>query len=524
VATQTPSKDDRVFAKNLPPKILAIANLALTNGADISPEKFGALLVAVESHGGAVPLQGDLIKRILRGRLMIHEFAPVSGTEPIDLNIITDVSEPFMSKHLTTPELILARETFEKKMLKVALEFEQLSEKIPKDEWKKSGRMNKLMAPVVDPVIDLICGKKRTLESSLLPDGVKKALLAIDANIIQWFGKNGTGKPADLYEARRSALIGFISTRSLAAVWVMAMVKKDADKGTENARKFSVLLGYLNLLVSFKIDDFVNDTLISQPDQTFDQKRYIEVKAGKFSLKSKAMVPSLRIGNGLKVVNEKSFSPRLQGTPSSARSTIINEDDAKVHEKKAKAELMKKKLERAKFVDKLAKDAGLLEIDPQCYQFIKNKVLDMSTRGYDHLKKNSIQSVRKYANEYYADPSNHKKVKDGLPGKVQEALMALQTKLLGNPFEEDADEGSSASPLSTLPRSSTATTNSQASSIIPTRSDLASSSTTGPTIFSQPSSGSRDLSALQSTVNDDDDTEKREPSSSSEVGSGESPS
>lgn len=432
VATAKGIKDNRVFASDLSPKVLASLWAALQAEAGLAPEKLGQLLVAVESKGGANKLEGDAIRRILRGALQVRDFSSPSG-ESRDVNVIKQICEPFMFRHLASPALEKARRKFVGEFDKVAGKFALLAKEIPQKEWTHSDRMTKLTGSAMEPVVDLICGKENSLDSSALPDPVKKLLMAIDKHVIVWFGKNGTGKPADLLEARKSALIGFLSTRSLGYVWLT----KSREEKAIDERHLTLLMAYMNAYVSKRIDGFVMDLILMQPDQPVEARKYIEVLTRKSGLKSKPVVPKLALGKG---ADAKMLSPRLTGISATPRADAGSSTSVKAEEKRAKERLMKLKLERARLVDRLADASGLKDIDYPCYQHVKDVVVNMSRRGFDHFKQNPTASFIKHADRFYAKLENHQKVKDGLPDKVRNAFRALAIRMVGNPFEDDGAE------------------------------------------------------------------------------------
>lgn len=429
-----------MFAKDLSVKVLSYLSAGLQSEGGLAPERLGELLVAVESKCGDHPLAGDAIRRILRGALVVHDYSSPSGGDAEDINVIVRICQPFMFQSLDTPELEKARARLLSEFRKVADKFEQLAEEIPQKEWVRSTRMKNLMDPVMAPVIGLICGEGNSVDSSALPQAVKKVLLAIDKQVILWFGNKGTGKPADLLEARKNAVIGFLSTRSLGYVW---LTKSKQEKGI-NESHLTRLMSYMNSCVSSQIDEFVMDLLLTQPDQPVEARKYIEVLTKKSALKSKPSVPKLALATG---AGAKMLSPRAPGAPGTPRTATVSTTSKKAEEKKAKAELMQMRVARAKHVDKLAEDSGLMGIDYGFYQHVKGIVVNMSRRGYDHFCQNPTESLMKHADKYYAMIQNHQQVKNGVPEKVRNALRALALHSIGNPFEDaEGDAGTTASP------------------------------------------------------------------------------
>ena len=292
------------------------------------------------------------------------------------------------------------------------------------------------MDPVTGPVVDLICGMANTLDSSALPDQVKKLLLSIDKHVIAAFEKNGTGKPADLLSARKSALIGFLSTRSLGYVW---MVKTQTEKSINDADLIK-LIGYLNSYVSIQIDKFITNLLLAQTEQPTEARKYIEVLTRKSTLITKPSMPKLILAAGTPLAGEKVLSARGVSTSSEVSPSGNQSKTEKAAERKEKEALMKMRLERARFVDKIAKESDLDKIDHNFYQHVKQIVVKMSKRGFDHFKTDPIKSWIKYADKYYAKLENQKQVKLGVSAKVSTALHAYGLKLIGNPFEDQGDE------------------------------------------------------------------------------------
>jgi hypothetical protein len=425
---------NRVLASDLSQRVLSYVNASLQTEGQLAPDRIGELLVAVESKGGGIKLAGDVINRILRAGLTIHDFEPGSGGGKKDINVIKSICEPFMFRHLDTPELEKSRKEFINQFARVAGKFEDLSKQVHPKEWPKFSPMKDLMGPIMKPVLGILCGAGNTLDTSELSDPIKKLLLSIDKHVILWFDKNSTGKPADLYQARKSALIGFLSTRSLAYVWYT----KSMNENTVDSNQLKLLLKYMNSVVAAQIDAFVTDVLISQKDQTEKNRKYIEVLARGKTLISKPSVPSLALGErlaGRGVLSPRATRPSVPDTATSDKLSVDNSA-----EKDAKKKLMQIRVEHARFIDKIAKAAGLDQADYQCYQHVKEIVVKMSERGFRNFKKDPVKFYKKHAEEFYKNPVNHKRVKDGLPVKVYNALDALSLKLIGNPFEADAED------------------------------------------------------------------------------------
>ncbi len=423
-----------VYANDLPPRVLSYVNLSLDKSGSLAPERIGELLVAVESKGQKIELRGDIIKRIMRGKAVINDFEPGSGGGKTNFNVIASICEPYMLREITTDELEKKRKKFAVDFKKIEQNFIKLIDETPKNEWQKSSRITDLMGPVMKGLEQIVCGEKNNLDTSALPDTVKKLLLSIDKHIIDWYQKNGTKKPADLYSARKNALIGFLATRSLTYVW-----KNHLEvEGVLERTVLTKLMAYTNSYLSTRLDSFVTNILLSQSDQPTEARKYIEVMTNRVTLKSKASVPTLKFGEAL--TGKGILSPRTPLTPVSQGSETDKAKVAKTAEKAEKIKLMKMRLEHARFIDDLAKNAGIDQIDYQCFQYVKDVVVKMSERGFDNFKKDPIRFYKKYTNEFYKDLKNKKRVDAGLPAKVINALDAYSLRLIGNPFGEVGDE------------------------------------------------------------------------------------
>ncbi len=393
--------DDRVHATDLGSNVLSIANAGMDHSAVLSPDSLGLILVAVQSKDGKLKLEGDRIKHLLRGALKIHGFEPSSGGSAVDLNVVTTMSEPFMRYHLGTPEIDRVLETVWAAWLKA-----------PNDEALK-------------PAIDLICGEQRSLKSSGLTEPMKRLLLSIDRNVILWFQKNGTGKPAHLFSARKNALVAFLSTRSIAYVWMNKLVEKTRGK-PELKHELTALIQQLNSYIAKQAGGFLHDVLLSQQDQPNSARRYIEVLDGGHTLKSK---PSLPVNNSSSSTGsswERLLSPRGLQASNAERATKEKET--------------RQRLVQAKFADALAVAIGLDKLDPACGLHMKEKFSTMARRGFDNVLKNPVAYALKFVDEFYELPKNRSKAE--LSRKVAEAIGQLNPATHPALFAGSSDESS----------------------------------------------------------------------------------
>ncbi len=433
---KTITKDDRTFATQLSEAVLSSVSAGLQSNSLLKPQTLGKLLVAVESKGGHEKLTHDKIDRVLRGGLVIHDFHPLSGGKAISVNVIESFCEPFMRKHLRSPALEQARTKFLHDFDKKAEKFERLSAGIPPKKWTSSSELQALMADVIQPVMELICGKDNSLETSQLPEHLKKLLLSIDKQVINWFEQSGTGKPRDLFNLRKNALINFLATRSISAVWLnLAKEKESYDR-----KKLVNLFQFLTSHINKKIDSFVFDLLHQQPDQPMEAKGFVRSKISPIQLKSKPTMPKLDLGSTLSSVGGQVLSPRSTGLSAQRRLAELGRSATVKEKREAQKKEMKALVMRAQTIDRIARESGLVDLDYRCYQDLKKSVVNMSERGYDHFQKNPLESCIKYVSKFYEKTENRLKTNSATPDKIIKALQVLAFKAIGNPFEEAAQE------------------------------------------------------------------------------------
>ncbi len=394
--------DSRVFAADLGPKILSMANAALGQHAVLSPESVGELLVAVECKGGKLGLEGDRVRRIFREGLTIHDFQPLSSEKPLKLNLIETVSKPFMQRHLVTEDLESLRRSVWKVWLKVA----------PDDSvGSQGGPSAEVLAQrdeAIRPVIDMICGTPPSFSNSQLPAHLKRLLLSIDKNIIQWFEKNGSGQMKDLFSARRSALIVFLSTRSLGYVWLEKLVEENRHD-LALCQSATQMIQHLNSHVATRIDDFLLDVMRSQLNQPPAVANYAKLLTGERTLKVKPGLPASSPDGDVGSSWDRMLSPRALARPSEGKAARDRDVEGR--------------LARAKYADELARCVGLVQLDYGCYQHIKQKLVELGQRGFDNVRRDPVRYVLKYAAEFYASADTSSS--GGVRQQVEKAIGSL---------------------------------------------------------------------------------------------------
>ncbi len=345
-----------------------------------------------------------------------------STDKPVDINVIKQFSSPFMESGLDTPENDQMLRNMVREFDKVKHEVEQLSQNLKPSQLLENPRIVELMDPVLSPFFDKFFGKDRRFASSGMPDPMKRLLLAIDKEVIRWFEKSGSGKPRDLFDARHNALVGFLTTRSIAQLWDHKLREKFKDQCTPYTRR---MLAYLNSYVANRMEGFIHDFLISQPDQSSSQKAYVEALAGRKTLQTRIGVPKLALPSSTILGQEKSLKFMSRGTPRdtlSPRATPVSSAAAQALEKQEKKKEMERKLVRAKLVDDIAKRCGIDKLDYQFYQHLKESIVNSPARGYDNFRRDPIRSCLKRADDWYQQPEHAKRRMDGTADKVKQNL------------------------------------------------------------------------------------------------------
>ncbi len=419
-----PLAHDYAVFEDLPESAVSIVNAGIQRGALLKPEALGGLVVAVDSRGGKLKLADDRINRILRGGLSIRGFVPKSsnGKDKRDVNVLTEMVLPFMNQHLIFEGLETLRKGIWKDYVRL---LKQQPKESRSDNGSKFDPMKEAVKPVIKPLIDFICGENFSLQSSRLPDQMKRLLLSIDKNVIKWFGKNGTGDHKDLYDARRSALIAFLSTRSIGFLWINRL---QAENKTEDYGKINRLMQYVNSTIAKDIDIFLNEIIVNQPDQPERALVYAKVMAKAAQQRKDADADDL----------SNTDAPSW-GAMLSPRD-LSNRGDGIVRARKK--EDVREGLERAKYGDDLATATGLDRLDPAFKAYLKSRFNTMSRRGFDNVRMDPVAYVLRYHGKFYSLPENEPKVQSGLSTTVIKAIEGLNAKEHPHLFVSRSDDDS----------------------------------------------------------------------------------
>ncbi|MEO0318467.1 MAG: hypothetical protein RL404_2144 [Pseudomonadota bacterium] len=380
---------------------------------DNYPDQLGELLVYMESKGGTVAIGSDVLNRILRGNLRIRDYTTTSGTEHEEVNVITKFSQPFMNHLLGRGESLHVMKQLLHEFDKVAAKVDALSENA-KDASTSDLLKNKafiqLMAPVEKIFMDYVCGPEHTLASSRLPEPLKKLLLTMDKHLIRWFNERGTGLPKDLLKLRQNAQVGYLATRSVTAVW---RNRCDELLGLDDAKKYAKMFAYLNACASKNLRELVMDIISSQTEQPREAQQYVRaIQSPRKLLNKEAARP-----NQARRVLQRGKTLEASVQPMSSRT----DDTAR----KLKKEQVQHTLARANFAEQIIADAGLKDIDPRFRQHLKDRIVDLSRRGFENFKADPIPYCLKYASGFYANGKNVEKAAKGAAERVRTALARL---------------------------------------------------------------------------------------------------
>lgn len=425
----------------------------MQKGCVLAPDKLGKLLVAVESNCRQSKVDHITVKDIFRLGLTIAGYK-TSGGGPLNINVISQFSAPFMENLLNTPEYDQILTKMIHKFDKVKTQVERLGANHKSSQLVANPEIAKLMKSVMDPFLDKFFGKDRSFASAGMPDQLKRLLLALDKEIIRWFEQSGSGQPRDLLDARRNALIGFLSPRSISPVWTEKIEKQfGANRGPYVGK----MIAYMNSYIAKNMGAFIDDFLISQPDQSSSQRSYVETIGGRKTLQTKARVPKLELPTSILLGQEKNLKNMTGGTPRTAlssRGQSASTNHVQNAAKMEKERAMQRKNERAKLVDQIAKDCQLDVLDHNFYQYLKEYIINSPARGYDNFKRDPIPSCIRRAEAWYGKPENAglrvRRVDEQVIANLEKqskTYLSMDAKLKemnlsvpSNPFDDDGSD------------------------------------------------------------------------------------
>lgn len=237
---------------------------------NIPPRKIARLLVGLESNFFKNPPADEHFSKPLRDGCGIVNFQINSGSVLDNINVIEHIMLPFMQKTFGTEESEQARlevrerfDTFVNGPYSNMLNFEQGGG--GKKDTVHNRSFRNQFDSVIQPLESYICGSKRNLDSSSLPDDFKLFLKEVVKSYSSWSEKQNIA-PEQLTNMIKSALIGVLFIRGLLPVWNEQFEADRKDKA-QSEREWSKSKGKLSAQLarfsSFLFDDFALDIIAS---------------------------------------------------------------------------------------------------------------------------------------------------------------------------------------------------------------------------------------------------------------------
>lgn len=235
----------------------------------MKPAELAKLLITTESLKYDKKLSGASLETLLRSNTKVMGSSE-KDAKPVNIN--ETYLAPFMNKYFEAPGVIKMLNSVVENYAKQSDQILSLYDTIGSGRnFARSDEAAKLMLPIIAPVIDFICGKDKSVESSGLPKPVLDLMLAVDEEVIAWFNKNGTGNPEDLQTARSNALTSFFGTRSFMGTWTISL---NSDKSRPDGF-FRPLSSYLNTYLNVQVTNFTHKLM----NVTTKQRKIISKQA-----------------------------------------------------------------------------------------------------------------------------------------------------------------------------------------------------------------------------------------------------
>lgn len=300
---------------------------------NLPPKQIATLWVGLESNFGREKLTGEKMDKPLRDKFGIKNLRLSDVSVIPEINFIAHILKPFIEKEFGS-------KAFEKVRLEVRDKFNTFASvgnevllETQKDKNAKESTIQNLafmtqFESVIMPLVELICGADRKLESSSLSRRFKDFLLEIDRSCTEWAETQGkmaaghamAGKlkggdwekayalanvtapdpasstadalekyqlalaekcrhaPAALFALKKAALVGVLFNRALLENWVSKFHAESQDPqeaGQPWVKHKAKLNGTLGHYTSFKFDDLFIDIMASQPQQLEGFKEYL---------------------------------------------------------------------------------------------------------------------------------------------------------------------------------------------------------------------------------------------------------
>ena len=407
----------------------------------MKPAELAKLLIGAESMKYTNCLDGQRVDTILRSNTKVASSSE-SSAMPVSIN--ETYLAPFMNKYFETSGVIKMQnsivENYTKQSDKIHALYNQMGDG---NRFARSDEAAALMKPLIAPVVDFICGKDTSLESTGLPKPVLELMLAVDNEVITWFKKNGSGNPDDLQTARINAMISFFGTRSFMGTWT---VELSTDK-SKPAGFYRPLIAYLNTYLNLQVKSFANKLVGTTPEQ----KKIISKQAAIFESRSAPAVKKKDANEENPV--EKLVPAEKTGKKGGFLNLFNKEKTSELHSPRGKKETEvlhspRRQLQRGatlqenasrdttrvanrkKFIKEFIKEFianyGLKEKDyVQFLYSLQNSVVEMSREEYKALKDDPLSTCISYLNTYLSRLITREET----PQPGTDALWLLKAKL-----------------------------------------------------------------------------------------------
>lgn len=225
-------------------------------------------LIQAESHGYTETLTAGKVDAILRGKVWLKEERDDAGkTIPQDenQNAITRFCEPFMRHYFDTPAMRKNLHQVTENYNKEANSARKLYGELGAYNFNRNEEVQKIMTPVIAPIVDCICGEDNTIQSSEMPATVRAAMLSLDEEVQKWYKTNGGNDPNELLLARKNALVGIFGVRAFLPDYATNLLKDETvPKG-----HYQPLAGFLMAELNKRLNQLV-DSVISCPAEQRD--------------------------------------------------------------------------------------------------------------------------------------------------------------------------------------------------------------------------------------------------------------
>lgn len=457
-----------VSAKILTERSRVILAAAISTGT-IKLGLLGYVMVDVETAGLTKPLNTKQRggAPFLRGALVVSELANGSGNSYSPINLIKTFLEPKAQAAFGNSVWKNAAKRMCTKYPDVAVSVNSIWGSMGKEPLQANIPLQQIMDPVIQPLLDLLCGGDKTFASSSLPEEWKQLLNGIDDGIIKWMKKIDFNEPTEINRLRKQALVCFISTRGFMPV-LKGEIEKLCSKIQVDSKR---LIAYLNsYFTSERAQTFLIDTLLSfMPDDAdkLDKKIREDLtgrkKAQELVSNSGAAKPSGR-GSSYSIKSLKNTKRQMPlGTTASTNSSRVKLDQANTEKEIQRNKFFRSIINQIKF-EKIVNDVktkvNLAIFDQLLFQKMKELAANLSPKAYENFEADPFRKCLEWVNEYFEPRVTNPEIRQKKKEVIEAVESAQQLSLT---------EATRSTPTSTtsLPTSSTSTTSDASSFVIP---------------------------------------------------------